>query len=64
MIRTYGLKIGYHDNKKVLINVPDLVLIRGEIAAVMGPNGAGKTTFLKTFLGTSAARRRGNWAPA
>jgi ATP-binding cassette subfamily F protein 3 len=51
VIRTYGLKIGYHDNKKVLINVPDLVLIRGEIAAVMGPNGAGKTTFLKTLLG-------------
>jgi len=51
VIRTFGLKIGYHDNKKVLINVPDLVLIRGEIAAVMGPNGAGKTTFLKTLLG-------------
>ncbi len=51
VIRTYGLKIGYHDNKKVLINAPDLVLIRGEIAAVMGPNGAGKTTFLKTLLG-------------
>ena len=51
VIRTFGLKIGYHDNKKVLINVPDLVLIRGEIAAIMGPNGAGKTTFLKTLLG-------------
>ena len=51
VIRTFGLQIGYHDNKKVLINVPDLVLIRGEIAAVMGPNGAGKTTFLKTLLG-------------
>ncbi len=51
VIRTFGLKIGYHDNKKVLINVPDLVLVRGEIAAVMGPNGAGKTTFLKTLLG-------------
>ncbi len=51
VIRTFGLKIGYHDNKKVLIHVPDLVLVRGEIAAVMGPNGAGKTTFLKTLLG-------------
>jgi len=35
----------------VLIHVPDLVLHRGECAAVMGPNGAGKTTFLKTLLG-------------
>lgn len=51
VIRTFGLKIGYHDDQKVLVNVPDLVLMRGEIAAVMGPNGAGKTTFLKMLLG-------------
>jgi ATP-binding cassette subfamily F protein 3 len=51
VVRTYDLKVGYPDDRKVLIHVPDLVLTRGECAAVMGPNGAGKTTFLKTLLG-------------
>ncbi len=50
VLRTYGLQVGYHDDKKVLIHVPDLVLTRGECVAIMGPNGAGKTTFLKTLL--------------
>jgi len=51
VIRTYGLQVGYQDDKKVLINVPDIVLRRKECAALIGPNGAGKTTFLKTLLG-------------
>ena len=50
VVRTYGLRIGYKDDKKVLINIPDIVLRRRECAALMGPNGAGKTTFLKTLL--------------
>jgi len=51
VLRTFGLKVGYQDDRKVLINVPDIVLRRKECAALMGPNGAGKTTFLKTALG-------------
>ena len=51
VLRTYGVQIGYQDDKKVLIDAPDIVLHRRECAALMGPNGAGKTTFLKTLLG-------------
>ena len=54
VLRTFGLKVGYHDDQKVLINVPDITLRRKECAALMGPNGAGKTTFLKTALGELA----------
>lgn len=50
VIRTKEVSIGYQDDGKVLFEVPDLTLIRGECAAVIGPNGAGKTTFLKTLL--------------
>ena len=51
VLRTHDLAIGYHDDKKVLFNVPDLTLLRGECAAVIGPNGTGKSTFIKTILG-------------
>jgi ATP-binding cassette subfamily F protein 3 len=51
VVRTYELQIGYKDDEKILVNIPDIVLRRRECAALMGPNGAGKTTFLKTLLG-------------
>jgi ATP-binding cassette subfamily F protein 3 len=49
VLRTSDLQIGYPD--RLLFNSPDIVLRRGECAALIGPNGAGKTTFLKTVLG-------------
>ena len=50
VICTHGLAVGYHDEGKALFYAPDLILRRGECAAIIGPNGAGKTTFLKTLL--------------
>ncbi|OGO26944.1 MAG: hypothetical protein A2Z16_00550 [Chloroflexi bacterium RBG_16_54_18] len=50
VLRTRNLAVGYADEGKPLFNAPDLLLKRGECAAVIGPNGAGKTTFLKTLL--------------
>jgi ATP-binding cassette subfamily F protein 3 len=51
VLRTYDLQVGYADEGKPLFRAPDLILKRGECAALIGPNGAGKTTFLKTILG-------------
>jgi ATP-binding cassette subfamily F protein 3 len=49
VLRTADLVIGYPG--RALFHAPDIVLRRGECAALIGPNGAGKTTFLKTVLG-------------
>jgi ATP-binding cassette, subfamily F, member 3 len=49
VLRTTDLKVGYPG--RLLFSAPDIVLRRGDCAALIGPNGAGKTTFLKTALG-------------
>ncbi len=46
------LTVGYKDN--VLVKDINLVLRRGEKAALIGPNGSGKSTLLKTVLGELA----------
>ena len=48
VLRTSDLKVGYPG--RLLFAAPDIVLRRGDCAALIGPNGAGKTTFLKTVL--------------
>jgi ATP-binding cassette subfamily F protein 3 len=48
VLRSENLAIGFPG--RALFSAPDILLRRGECAALIGPNGAGKTTFLKTIL--------------
>jgi ATP-binding cassette subfamily F protein 3 len=54
VVETKSLAVGFPDDDEPLFVAPDLILMRGECAAVIGPNGAGKTTFLKMLLGELA----------
>ncbi|MAG34988.1 MAG: molybdenum ABC transporter ATP-binding protein [Dehalococcoidia bacterium] len=42
-----GIRAEYEE--KVILDVPDLVLYRGEVLVVVGPNGAGKSTLLRVM---------------
>ena len=51
VLRARDLVVGYPDDGKPLVRCDQLMLFRGQRAALWGPNGVGKTTFLKTVLG-------------
>ncbi len=50
VLMTYDLAVGYPDAPEPLFTVPDIMLYRGQVAALIGPNGVGKSTFLKTII--------------
>jgi ATP-binding cassette subfamily F protein 3 len=52
VLETKGLAVGYPGSP--LFRAPDIVLRRGEVAALIGPNGVGKSTFVKTVIGQLA----------
>ncbi|MBR0207900.1 MAG: ATP-binding cassette domain-containing protein [Oscillospiraceae bacterium] len=45
-------------NKRVVLDLPELMLPEGKITAVIGPNGSGKSTFAKVLSGIEAADDR------
>jgi predicted ABC-type transport system involved in lysophospholipase L1 biosynthesis ATPase subunit len=55
-----GLAHGFHDpegGRVEVLDLPELVLARGEALAVTGPSGSGKTTLLHLVAGLLAADR-------
>jgi ABC-2 type transport system ATP-binding protein len=48
MIKAEGLQKKYND--RIVINIPELTIDKGELVCLVGNNGAGKTTLFKLFL--------------
>ncbi|MGI6209262.1 MAG: ABC-F family ATP-binding cassette domain-containing protein [Anaerolineae bacterium] len=53
ILEAHNLAVGFPGHEP-LFRIEDLMLLRGERAALIGPNGSGKTTFLRTALGELA----------
>ncbi|HLG62325.1 MAG TPA: ABC-F family ATP-binding cassette domain-containing protein [Ktedonosporobacter sp.] len=61
VLSTHKLAVGYggsvkreeqkRSEPKILLQVADLELLRGDRVGLIGPNGAGKTTFIRTLIG-------------
>ena len=49
VLRAHHAVIGYPGTP--LFEIEELLLLRGECAALIGPNGSGKSTFLRTLMG-------------
>jgi ATP-binding cassette subfamily F protein 3 len=54
VLEAKDLEVGYQEEAP-LFSVSELLLQRGECAAIIGPNGSGKTTLLKTVIGDHPA---------
>ena len=66
VLLTRGLVLGHADDGLPLLQVPDITLRRGEVAALIGPNGVGKSGLPQDHHrstgaagGHGASRRRG-----
>jgi iron complex transport system ATP-binding protein len=48
-LRGRGLTLGYRGHDAPVVEAADLVLVRGEVTALIGPNGSGKSTLLRAL---------------